>query len=188
MDWGVGEKTSLIWLKKKKKGLEISPLFAPLILKDEGDVMYCDYIDYESLKNRENNNQGRIDCGLEVQPIDFVWPPEKALKDCTNVKFDYIVSSHVLEHVPNFIGYIHEMKSVLITLAGFLVLGVLLPCVVLAEEKQEKILTGAISLVQAQQTVLLKNTDLQAFSYEVRVREAEMLQYGLLPNPRQMCV
>ena len=113
MDWGVGEKTSLIWLKKKKKGLEISPLFAPLILKDEGDVMYCDYIDYESLKNRENNNQGRIDCGLEVQPIDFVWTPEKALKDCTNVKFDYIVSSHVLEHVPNFIGYIHEMKSVL---------------------------------------------------------------------------
>lgn len=76
------------------------------------------------------------------------------------------------------------MKSVLITLAGFLMLGVLLPCVVLAEEKQEKILTGAISLVQAQQTVLLKNTDLQAFSYEVRAREAETLQSVLLPNPR----
>jgi cobalt-zinc-cadmium efflux system outer membrane protein len=76
------------------------------------------------------------------------------------------------------------MKPVLITLAGFLVLGVLLPCVVLAEEKQEKILTGAITLVQAQQTVLLKNPDLQAFSYEVRAREAETLQAGLLPNPR----
>lgn len=76
------------------------------------------------------------------------------------------------------------MKRVLITLAGFLMLGVLLPCVVLAEEKQEKILTGSISLVQAQQTVLLKNPDLQAFSYEVRAREAETLQAGLLPNPR----
>ena len=76
------------------------------------------------------------------------------------------------------------MKRVLITLAGFLVLGVLLPCVVLAEEKQEKILTGAITLVQVQQTVLLKNPDLQAFSYEVRAREAETLQAGLLPNPR----
>lgn len=76
------------------------------------------------------------------------------------------------------------MKRVLITLAGFLVLGVLLPCVVLAEEKQEKILTGAITLIQAQQTVLLKNPDLQAFSYEVRAREAETLQAGLLPNPR----
>jgi hypothetical protein len=43
----------------------------------------------------------------------------------------------------------------------------------LAEEKQKNILTGAITLVQAQQTVLLKNHDLQAFSYEVRAREAE---------------
>ena len=71
------------------------------------------------------------------------------------------------------------MKRLLITVAGFLVLGILLP-----EEKQEKKLTGAITLVQAQQTVLLRNLDLQNFSYEVRVREAETLQAGLLPNPR----
>jgi hypothetical protein len=56
------------------------------------------------------------------------------------------------------------MKRVLITLADFLVLGVLLP---------EKNLTGANTLVQVQQTILLKNTHLQAFSYEVRAREAE---------------
>jgi outer membrane protein, heavy metal efflux system len=76
------------------------------------------------------------------------------------------------------------MKRLLITLAGFMVLGVLLPCIVLAEEKQEKKFTGEITLVQAQQTILLKNPDLQTFSYEVRVRETETLQAGLLPNPR----
>jgi hypothetical protein len=65
---------------------------------------------------------------------------------------------------------------VLITLSGFLVLGALLPCVVLAEEKQEKLLTEAITLVQSQQTVLLKNHDLQAFIYEVGTRIAETLQ------------
>jgi hypothetical protein len=53
-----------------------------------------------------------------------------------------------------------EMKRLLITIAGFLVLGILMPCIVLAEEKQEKKLTGAITLVQAQQTVLLRNLDL----------------------------
>ena len=63
-------------------------------------------------------------------------------------------------------------------------LGNFLPCVVLAKEKQEKILTGAITLFQAQQTVLLRNPDLQAFSYEVRAREAETLQASILPNPR----
>ena len=76
------------------------------------------------------------------------------------------------------------MNRKLITLANFLVLGVLLPCIVLAEEKQEKILTRVITLVPAQQTALLKNLNLQAFSYKVRVREAETLQAGLLPNPR----
>jgi hypothetical protein len=68
-----------------------------------------------------------------------------------------------------------KMKRLLITLAGFLVLGVLIPCIILVEEKQEKILTGAITLVQAQKTVLFRNPNLQTFSYEVRVREAETL-------------
>ena len=66
----------------------------------------------------------------------------------------------------------------------FLVLGNFLPCLVLAKEKQEKILTGAITLFQVQQTVLLRNLDLQTFFYEVRVREAETLQAGLLTNPK----
>jgi cobalt-zinc-cadmium efflux system outer membrane protein len=77
-----------------------------------------------------------------------------------------------------------EMKRLLITLTGFLVMSILFPCVVFAEKEQEKILTGAITLIQAQQKVLLKNHDLQACSYEVRAREAETLQTGLLPNPR----
>ena len=59
-----------------------------------------------------------------------------------------------------------------------------MPCIILVEEKQKNILTGAITLVQTQQTVLLKNHDLQAFSYEVRAREAETLQASILPNPR----
>jgi outer membrane protein, heavy metal efflux system len=52
------------------------------------------------------------------------------------------------------------------------------------KKKQEIILTGAITLVQAQQTDLLRNPDLQAFSYEIRVRKAETLQASLIPNPR----
>ena len=75
------------------------------------------------------------------------------------------------------------MNRKLITLANFLVLGVLLPCIVLAEEKQEKILKGTITLVQAHQIVLLRNPDLQTFAYEVRARKAETLQTSLVHNP-----
>lgn len=74
------------------------------------------------------------------------------------------------------------MKRVLI--AVFLAISFLLPCFVLAEEKVEKTLTGTITLDQALEAALLKNPGLQAFSYEVRAREAETLQAGLTYNPK----
>jgi len=49
-----------------------------------------------------------------------------------------------------------------------------------AEEQKN---TGSITLTQAMQMALLQNPDLQAYSYEVRAREAETLQAGLISNP-----
>jgi cobalt-zinc-cadmium efflux system outer membrane protein len=44
-------------------------------------------------------------------------------------------------------------------------------------------LSSPITLAQAQALALLKSPELAAFSYEVRAREAQALQAGLLPNP-----
>lgn len=44
-------------------------------------------------------------------------------------------------------------------------------------------LTGVVTLPQAQALALLQNPKLAAFSWEVRAREAQILQAGLLPNP-----
>ena len=65
-------------------------------------------------------------------------------------------------------------------------LAVIFPLIALAEEKQEptNILAGPITLAQALQMALLQNPGLQAFSYEVRAREAQALQAGLVSNPR----
>ncbi|MBT3922070.1 MAG: TolC family protein [Nitrospina sp.] len=78
------------------------------------------------------------------------------------------------------------MNSILKTLGVFLVLAVIFPLIALAEEKQEptNILAGPITLAQALQMALLQNPGLQAFSYEVRAREAQALQAGLVSNPR----
>lgn len=43
--------------------------------------------------------------------------------------------------------------------------------------------TGIITLRQALSMALMKNPELEAFSWEVRAREAQTLQAGLLPNP-----
>lgn len=74
------------------------------------------------------------------------------------------------------------MKRALKTLGVCLALSFFIPGVSWAEDK--KILTGTITLDQALQVALLQNPDLQAFSYEVRAREAEALQAGLVSNPQ----
>ncbi|MFQ5453667.1 MAG: TolC family protein, partial [Candidatus Zixiibacteriota bacterium] len=43
--------------------------------------------------------------------------------------------------------------------------------------------TGMIALNQAVALALIKNPELEAFSLEIRAREANALQAGLLPNP-----
>lgn len=95
-------------------GLEIAPNFAPLITKTERNILYCDYLTYDELVEREKNNQPRIDCGLTVQKLDFIWKSGKELKECSPINhYDFIISSHVLEHVPDFLGYLYQMRSVL---------------------------------------------------------------------------
>src|SRR5262245_54860130 len=43
--------------------------------------------------------------------------------------------------------------------------------------------TGVVTLAQVQAQALLQNPRLAAFGWEVRAREAQILQAGLLPNP-----
>jgi outer membrane protein, heavy metal efflux system len=75
------------------------------------------------------------------------------------------------------------MKRILLTLAGYLILSALFSSFVVAVEKPKKTLTGTINLTQALQISLLQNSELQVFSYEIRAREAQTLQAGLIANP-----
>jgi len=96
------------------KCLEISPLFLPILLKENSDVTYCDYLSYEELVDREKDNPSIIRDGLEIKKIDFILRPGTNLKDYVgNTKFDQIISSHVLEHTPDFISYLIQMQDVL---------------------------------------------------------------------------
>lgn len=104
------------------KGLEIGPLANPIVTKSEGDITYTDWTDTQSL--REKNKVTSEFDWRKIVDIDFVWKPSKSLKECIpydkiftnkNVenKFDYIVASHVIEHIPNTIGWLKELFDVL---------------------------------------------------------------------------
>lgn len=97
-----------------KHGLEISPNFAPLVVRGEAKMVYCDRLSTAELQSREKDNQGRLALGVEVEEMDFVWEDGKALDSYFDADetFDFVVSSHVMEHVPNFLGFLAQQFRV----------------------------------------------------------------------------
>jgi SAM-dependent methyltransferase len=95
-----------------KKTMEIGPLYRPFVLKTEGDVTYVDHADTETLREKYKDDP-KFDKSTIVD-IDAVWG-EQTLADCLGPgnKVDYIIASHVIEHVPDLLTWLRELRSVL---------------------------------------------------------------------------
>jgi len=93
-------------------GIEIGPLCRPLIDKAESHVLYVDHTDAESLR-RKYAGDSNVDVD-QIVDVDGVWG-ERSLRDCLGGRadFDYVVASHVIEHVPDLVGWINESGQVL---------------------------------------------------------------------------
>lgn len=104
-------------------GLEIAPYFDAFIRKTDcgGRIMYTDYVSNEEIQAKSKLNPHGS--SGEIPVIDFVWTPGVALKTCApkGAEFDYVVASHVMEHVPNPIGWLNELLSV-VKISGKIVL------------------------------------------------------------------
>lgn len=99
-----------------KPGLEISPLFRPTALKTTHNVFYTDYTSADDSRAKHSNYAHD-----EIMDIDFVWTPGLKLADCVppGSKFDWAIASHVLEHVPDPIGWLLETFDVMTVGAVF---------------------------------------------------------------------
>ncbi len=102
-------ETLLNGLDMKGTGLEVAPYFNPAIDAEKYDVRYTDYISTEEILAKANENPGAK--GKKIPEINFVWVPGKSLKECVNenIEFDYALASHVIEHVPNTIGWLNHI-------------------------------------------------------------------------------
>jgi SAM-dependent methyltransferase len=95
----------------KGAGLEIGALCRPLVCKSQGDVYYVDYADAAFLRQRYADDP-TVDVDQIVE-VDFLWG-EQPLREITGGRaFDYIIASHVIEHVPDLITWLDELRSVL---------------------------------------------------------------------------
>ncbi|MBN2714552.1 MAG: methyltransferase domain-containing protein [Deltaproteobacteria bacterium] len=101
------------------KGLEIGPYDRPIVMRGEGDIKYLDYFRADELRQKKNAPQRVSD---EVVELDYVIGGT-GIGEAVDDTFDYVVASHVIEHVPNIIGWLKDLAKIL-TLDGYIFLAV----------------------------------------------------------------
>ena len=104
------------------KGLEIGASHNPLMPKAAGfDVEVLDHLDAGALRRKY------ADAGVDVsavEEVDYVGdgrPMTEVIGD--RQRYDWIVASHVIEHVPDFVGFLVDCEA-LLKPGGSLVLAV----------------------------------------------------------------
>ncbi len=92
-------------------GVEIGPLCRPAVAKSEGKIIYVDHADTESIRTKYAADPA-VNTG-EIVEVDAVWG-EQTLQVCLkHEKADYVIASHVIEHVPDMITWLEEIEAVL---------------------------------------------------------------------------
>ena len=91
--------------------IEIGPLDRPLLTKDLCKVIYIDHISDHELREKYRED-GSVDCS-KIEPIDFVWNGSLLPLSDLHKNYELIVACHVIEHVPNFVGFLLESEELL---------------------------------------------------------------------------
>jgi SAM-dependent methyltransferase len=104
------------------KGLEIGPSHNPLMPKAAGfNVEVLDYLDAKGL--RQKYSEAGLDVSA-VEEVDFISdgrPMTEVIGD--RHRYDWIVASHVIEHVPDLVSFVIDCEA-LLRPGGSLVLAV----------------------------------------------------------------
>ena len=101
-------------------GIEIGALDRPLVHRGDGGIFYVDHVDTPTLRQKYAIDPGvNLDTLVEV---DAVWG-ENTLREAlqaraashtgTPMLVDYVIASHVVEHVPDLVGWLREIHEVL---------------------------------------------------------------------------
>ena len=108
-------------INKDKLILEIGPLCFPISNVNNKNVKVLDYFSREELINNYKNDSSVI---IEnIVNVDYVCRNYKLYSDFIDIKFDYCISSHNIEHAPCTITFLKNISSILMK-NGFIFLAV----------------------------------------------------------------
>lgn len=93
-------------------GVEIGPLDHPLVTREQGTVIYVDHADTASLRNKYAKDPN-VDID-KIVDVDAVWGDNTLQQSIgADRQVDYVIASHVIEHVPDLISWLAELSEVL---------------------------------------------------------------------------
>ena len=107
-------------ITKDMRGIEVAPWFAPLAPKSQGfNCLALDIFDYETLVQRakDDPNVPKESIGA-IEGVDLVGSATEIaalVPSRDHGAFDYVVSSHNFEHLPNPIKFLQGCQTVLKT-------------------------------------------------------------------------
>ena len=93
------------------RGLEIGALHRPMLRRPTHDVHYLDHADTATLR-RKYANDAKVQVA-EIVDVDLVWTGETLAALAGDFRFDHVIASHVIEHVPDVLWWLHEIAGVL---------------------------------------------------------------------------
>jgi SAM-dependent methyltransferase len=93
-------------------GIEIGPLDKPIVTKQDGEIIYVDHTDTPSLRQKYSGDPN-VNIAA-IANVDAVWGAQ-TLQEAIGPdrKVDYVIASHVIEHVPDLITWLEELQAVL---------------------------------------------------------------------------
>jgi len=103
---------ALAFIDRDGLGLEIGPAHSPIAPRRGGfNVHVLDYMDADALREKFQD----VDVDLaQIEEVDFVWggEPLRQLVGGT-YRYDWIIASHVIEHLPDLAGFLNDCQDVL---------------------------------------------------------------------------
>jgi SAM-dependent methyltransferase len=94
------------------KGLEIGPLANPLVRREDGPIHYIDHASTDDLRAHYATHEG-FDVAAIVDIDHVIGDGTIAAAAGDAAPFGYVVASHVIEHMPDLIGSLQDIRSVL---------------------------------------------------------------------------
>jgi SAM-dependent methyltransferase len=104
----------------RQLGLEIGPLASAVVAKSAANRVY--YVDHCKTPELIEKYRGQVPAE-SIAEVDIVWSRGSLREAVGDKSFDYVIASHVIEHVPDLIGWLRDISDVLVP-GGILALAI----------------------------------------------------------------